>query len=249
LDSAPGEGKTRFGYNPQAVWKAIAGVGVQPNADPGSGERFVSWPWLTGHISVDLWREYLRKFTLDELFAYSQSPNPGHNSRRKTAFDVISEMVKARMTREEVEELDENGKPTGKKVHSREFDLLKDRGIKILSVGIRSLRFPAEVEKQLVDQWVGTWLQRAQEDVRQADQAQSEERNNGLELALKDYAAACSQNLANVLANDLTVGMTPSLEHLVRGTLKLSIREIELNPRLTNQKTNLVELLDWIRKE
>ena len=248
LDCNPGEGKTHFGYDPQAVWRAIAGVGIQPEAEPGSDQRHVTWEWLPGHVAVDLWREYLRKFTLDELFAYSPGQNHG-NSRRKTAFDIISQMVKGRMVSEEVEELGETGIPTGKKIHSREFQILKERGIKIHFVNIRDLRFPAEVEKQLVDQWIATWMQRAQEEVRQSERFQAEERNRGQELAQKEYAASSLQPLADALANDPTIGAAPSLVLLLQGTLKLCIRELELNPRVTNQKSNLVELVEWVRKQ
>ncbi|HEX9027746.1 MAG TPA: hypothetical protein VF823_01145, partial [Anaerolineales bacterium] len=249
LDCEPGAGNTGFGYEPQAVWKAIAGVGIQPNAPPGSEERLVSWDWLPGHVAVDLWREYLRKYTLDELFAYSQKQNDGREPRQQTAFDIIRQMVRCRMEEEEVDEYNDTGAMTGKKVPSREFQILKDRGIKILSVSIRSLRFPLEVEKQLVDQWIATWLQRAQEEVRRSERVQAEERNTGQEQALKDYAAGATQVLAGVLESDASIGPNQSLEMLLQGTLKLCIRELELNPRMTNQKAGLVELIEWIRKQ
>ena len=111
------------------------------------------------------------------------------------------------------------------------------------------MRFPAEVEKQLVDQWIATWMQRAQEEVRQSERFQAEERNRGQELAQKEYAASSLQPLADALANDPTIGAAPSLVLLLQGTLKLCIRELELNPRVTNQKSNLVELVEWVRKQ
>ncbi|GAB4415622.1 MAG: hypothetical protein Kow002_00850 [Anaerolineales bacterium] len=70
-DHLPG---SRFGYidtenqedNP--VFKAIAGEGVNPDL-PGEASRHrVSWNQLPALIAVDLWREYLGKFTLKELF-------------------------------------------------------------------------------------------------------------------------------------------------------------------------------------
>jgi hypothetical protein len=248
LDCTPGMGKTLFGYDPQSAWKAIAGVGIQPEAELGSDQRRVTWEWLPGHVAVDLWREYLRKYTLDELFAYSPSQNHG-NSRRETAFDIISQMVKARLVSDEVEELDETGIPTGKKIHSREFQILKERGIKMHFVNIRNLRFPSEVENQLVDQWIATWLQRAQEEVRQSERFQTEERNRGQELAQKEYAVFSLQPLADALVNNPTLEAAPSLVLLLQGTLKLCIRELELNSRVTTQKSNLVELVEWIRKQ
>ncbi len=236
LDSIPGEGKTGFGYDPQAVWNAIAGVGIKPEAELGSDQRIVSWDWLPGHVAVDLWREYLRKYTLDELFVFSTTQNPERNFQRKTAFDIIAQMVRARMTAEEVEELDDTGHVTGKKIHSREYQILKERGIKILSVSIRSLHFPAEVEKQLVDQWFGTWLQRAQEEERQSERTQAEERNNGQELALKEYATASSQLLANALAKDLSIDANRSLELLLQGTLKVMCPRARAQPKVDEPK-------------
>jgi len=104
LRGEPNEGSTRFGYNPDSVWRAIAHEAVRPDADPESDEYMASWNWLPLRLAIDLWREYLRKFTLDELFTFSSAIRNGND---RTAFDVINEMVKLRLTRPEVPELDD----------------------------------------------------------------------------------------------------------------------------------------------
>ncbi|MFH1183676.1 MAG: hypothetical protein V1755_01380 [Chloroflexota bacterium] len=63
----PGRPGSRFGFLPDSIERAARGEGV--NVDPVSARRFhVAWNQLPGLIAVDLWREYLAKFTLDELF-------------------------------------------------------------------------------------------------------------------------------------------------------------------------------------
>jgi hypothetical protein len=69
---------SRFGYtdsenqedNP--VFKAIAGEGINPDILAGKPKHRVAWNQLPALIAVDLWREYLGKFTLKELFEAGQ---------------------------------------------------------------------------------------------------------------------------------------------------------------------------------
>ncbi|MGE5223438.1 MAG: hypothetical protein ACM3PY_13465, partial [Omnitrophica WOR_2 bacterium] len=250
LNSTSGEGNTMFGYDPQSVWGAIAREGINPSALPGSDKRIVSWDWLPSHLAVDLWREYLRKFTLDELFTISENPeqlaSPGE---RRTAYDTITTMIRERMISPEVEELDDMGRPTGVKKASKEYEILKERGIQILSLGVRRLLFPREVENQLVEQWKGSWLKRAHDEMKEIERYHAEARNTGQDQAWKEYASSTSQVLAGALATNPEIDMATSLELLVQGTLKLCLRDLDLAPRLTNQKTTLVDLIEWIRKQ
>jgi len=53
----------------KAIEKAIIiGEGINPNFPPESLRHRVPWNQLPALLAVDLWREYLAKFTLDELF-------------------------------------------------------------------------------------------------------------------------------------------------------------------------------------
>lgn len=71
----PGEPGSRFGFLKQSVERAARGEGV--NVDVASARRsHVAWNQLPGLIAVDLWREYLAKFTLDDLFSARFAPPP-----------------------------------------------------------------------------------------------------------------------------------------------------------------------------
>jgi hypothetical protein len=250
LDSEPGSGRSQFGFNPVAVWKAIAREGVNPDALVDSDRRHVAWNWLPVYLAVDLWREYLRKFTLDELF----STLPGSNGRgdprdvRMTAFDTISRKMNERMTSPEVDELDERGTNTGRKKRSLEFDILKDRGLRVFGARAHSLRFPPMVEEKLVDQWKATWLDRAQAERKDVERVHAVQRHEGQELALKTFASAVSQSIVNKIDDKLRMGIGEGLEASVHGTFRMATRETNLYPRITNQISGLSEIMEWIRK-
>jgi hypothetical protein len=269
LDSVPGEGGTQFGYKAGSAWKAIAREGVDPKAEPGTVHRQIDWSYLPAHIAVDLWREYLRKFTLDQLFTFTGSeemstqalllPPPDEDEiipdtgtvalPRFTAFDVILQNMRERMTHLEADELDEYGRRTNIRRPSKEHEMLQSRGVKIIAVTVNRLRFPEEVEKRLVDQWQATWLERAREEVRLVDVIQARKRLEGQDRAAKEFAIATSQPLGLALENQQDVSTKESLRMLVQGTLKLCVREVELAPHITDQKSTLVELIEWIGKQ
>jgi len=75
IDASPAKDEeegSRFGFDPEAVRKAITGEGINPNAQDDAHRRHVAWNQLPALIAADLWREYLSKFTWAELFEVSQ---------------------------------------------------------------------------------------------------------------------------------------------------------------------------------
>ena len=70
IDAKPaptGKNGSHFGFNAEAVEKAAKSEGINPNTS-SEEKRRVEWNQLPTLIAVDLWREYLSKFTLSELF-------------------------------------------------------------------------------------------------------------------------------------------------------------------------------------
>jgi hypothetical protein len=65
--ASPGKIGSHFGFNADAVEKAARSEGMNPNTT-SEEKRRVEWNQLPALIAVDLWREYLSKFTLSELF-------------------------------------------------------------------------------------------------------------------------------------------------------------------------------------
>ena len=73
--AGPGETGSRFGFNAEAVERAARSEGINPNSITEEKRR-VPWNQLPGLMAAELWREYLSKFTLNELFEASQKPLP-----------------------------------------------------------------------------------------------------------------------------------------------------------------------------
>ena len=255
LDSEPGEGGTMFGYNPRAVWSAIASEAIDPDQPVEARSRHIPWNWLPVYLAADLWREYLRKFTLNELFSILEPPRTKSDMEaRQTVFEWIEHLVFTRMTEAEIEHLDEVGRPSNQKIASREFEILQDRGIRIHNISITNLRFPESVEEQLQGNWKATWLERAQQERDSVIRQQSYEKLLGEEKALLDFADAGSQFLGPILkenANmpELLPDDSETLELLVRGNLNQCIRDPDLRSRLSTENTLLIELIEWIRRQ
>ncbi len=78
IDAEPagqGEKGSHFGFNADAVEKAARSEGINPYST-SEEKRRVEWNQLPALIAADLWREYLGKFTLTELFDPSLSTLP-----------------------------------------------------------------------------------------------------------------------------------------------------------------------------
>ncbi|MGZ9221092.1 MAG: hypothetical protein ACXW4Q_03210 [Anaerolineales bacterium] len=123
-----GEPGSRFGYrtgirkkdreneknDKEAIRKAILGEGVNPNEQADSPRHRVAWNQLPALLAVDVWREYVSKFTLDELFKPEQlvpplppqPPQPTEEEidplsrpiqvggRRETVQDILTRMLR-----------------------------------------------------------------------------------------------------------------------------------------------------------
>lgn len=70
IDAEPARGRrpgSRFGYHPESVLRAIRGEGIEVQTR-SEGPQRVRWNQLPALLAADLWREYLSKFTFDQLF-------------------------------------------------------------------------------------------------------------------------------------------------------------------------------------
>jgi hypothetical protein len=317
IDASPAKDEeegSRFGFDPEAVRKAITGEGINPNAQDDAHRRHVAWNQLPGLIAADLWREYLSKFTWAELFEVSQpittltppaptpvadipqalpqavTPSSGlemsiagmfhelnrflvgigdrcERSEQKTVKDVlptsesatepeaaepqpetalesINHMIKARMTAPKVILLDESGKPGEDFIDSHEYRLLERRGIKVLSAGVSSLRFPPNIEDQLVHQWSTTWLDSAKADSQRIDRLRGFVELSGQLEAERQYAQSLSSNLLRhrpeTEKDTLKVLMIRSRDELVR--------DDRMHRRASMEREELEELIQRVER-
>jgi len=248
LDNKPNEGQTEFGFNANTIWKANGREGIDPKKGEDMQQRRVRWDWLPAFVAVEIWREYLGKFTIGELFA------PPNRLVDETGLQRILKFVNARLTEARVEHLNEFGKPSGKgKVISPEYMRLRERGLRVEKVIIANINFPEEVERRILGQWRDRWQDQARTTETQAMNLRSKKRIEGEQTALKDFADKATQLLGDHLINSapqssLFPDVSQSLELLVRGTHDQIVMDDMLRSRVTNEKQDLVELIEWIRR-
>jgi 23S rRNA pseudoU1915 N3-methylase RlmH len=267
-DSGPG---SRFGFDENAVFKAISKEGINPNAPDEA--RHVAWNQIPALIAADLWREFAAKFTLSQLFEPSQPalpeipqpqqpdlieglrplprPHAGFfarllrainrsiekrleeaeggkkvevraaaepagpapkDSRPKTALQIITQMIKARMTQGLVPILDESGRLLDGQGVSEEYKKLQERGLKVVSVSIGGLRLPPAIEERSIKEWNANWLVNAQAERERIERRTAFVAEDGKQTALLDYAGDLSKSLVKERPRNLEAALLALLE-------------------------------------
>jgi hypothetical protein len=251
LEGNPGEGDSYYGYNAKAVGDAIFHKGIDPSVPADTRQRDRTWDWLPAQLIVNLWREYLHKFTLNELFIYPQDPESD-----EPVIKHIREAIRDRLTHPEgAKEIDEKGiigERPGEP--SREYKLLKDRGIHVIAANVQALRFPPHIEEQLIEEWVPKWKKEA--NVRSirtrisVAQTQAQALENGKAL----FVLEASKLLANALDEAKKQGDDPpelsdSLEKVLAGTLNQCMTNEFVYMNLVDEQQNLQSLINWVRRQ
>jgi len=329
----PAEGKpgSRFGYrtgitkkdleneetDKEAIRRAILGEGINPGELTDSPRRRVAWNELPASLAVDVWREYVSKFTLDELFKSEQlvphpapqlpqpteeeidplsqplqvtskrnsfqdnltafirelnllmdkaikwlegsekedkklaSPPPftsesnrKHEPQKKTALQVINEMVNARMTRSEVDFLDDHGRRGEGKIPSPEYDLLVSRGLEVNGVSIHTLRLDPEIEDAIQKRWSASWLSNANTERSQIERKRNIMESTGQEKAMRQYADLLSSDLVR----KKPVGPRDTLKILLMRTKSIIIQDDQLRKRMGDEQQELDDIIRWIEE-
>lgn len=252
LDATSGDGGSLFGFIESSVKKAVIHEAIVPGQ--GDGERqTIPWDWLPAHLAADLWREYLRKFTLNQLFDIlprepDAFPSGDTSEFDRTDFDRIVEAVNKRLKQEKVPVLNEVGELVeGEDQISREHKLLEEHGIKVLSVKIDNLRM--KDEKKLIDRWRATWLQQAL-----IQQANTEKRGQiRAEKAETEAIMEFANTIANPVYRDLSSGMKDrpdainTLYELLRSTRSSIVRDPNLIPQLNDELDSIDLIMEWLK--
>ncbi len=253
LEPGAGERRVGFHYNESAVRRWVIMEGKQISTGRGENQPHVPLDKLPAYLAVDVWREYLQKFTLSEMFAL---PSPG-SQQQETKLETILRMVRLRLTKNEVDELDESGNPTGNQVFSREYEILQACGIRVDAVVINRLRFEPLVEKKLLDEWVANWLTRAQIEHKQIEIERGLKQQEGKQDALLWFAEAATRRLTPGMLEqprpldprERAYRMRVVLEKLVLGTLDGYRSDSQLYPSLVNELIQLGEIINYLREQ
>lgn len=164
----------------------------------------------------------------------------------KTALQVINEMVAARLTQPRVDILSDTGQRGQGQVDSEEYQLLQDRGLKVLGVSISNIRLNPSLEDQIIKQWSTTWLKTAKRESEQLDR-----RRNVLETAVQERAQVKYVSRLSREINDNSRRGRPEIKGLLKALLLRSramIRSGEYSDQLRRRMVmELQEIEDMIR--
>ncbi len=161
---------------------------------------------------------------------------------KKTALQVINEMVLARLTQPAVDVLDDNGVRGTGKIPSLEHQLLQERGIEVQRVSIFNLRFNRTIEETIIGRWSTTWLLNAQAESEQVERKRNLVETAGYEQAIRQYADFLSKDLMQ----KRPVGIKETLKTLLLRTRTLIMNNPQLRQRMSEEQQDLENIIRWI---
>jgi hypothetical protein len=142
-----------YGFDADAVRNAITREVIQLRASENSKAR-MEWNKLPAHLVVNIWREYVRKFKLNDLFA----------SSGVSGLQTIEEAINKRVKQPNVEALDDTGGQSGEWIESLEYKQLQSRGLEIKEVRIHNILFDPAMEEQMIQLWSAEWMNIAKKE-------------------------------------------------------------------------------------
>ena len=159
------------------------------------------------------------------------------DSRPKTAMQIISQMVKARMTQTFVPVLDESGRLLDGRAISEEYRKIQDRGIRIISVSISTPRLTSTIEYRTIKEWTTNWLANAKAERKRIDQRTTFVTEDAKQTALKDYVNDLSASLIKTGPADIEA----AVKILVERSRNEIIRDDRLVSRMNREPAKPAE--------
>jgi hypothetical protein len=211
--------------------QCLSGAPWPPNVESGAGVRRFSQK----HIAVSL-----------ERLTYVRTPSATKAApQKKTAIQVINDMVKARLTQPEVDFLDDHGKRVpGKTIPSPEYKLLQSRGLEVRGTSIGTLRFPPVIEEAVIKRWSATWFNNARDESKQIERRRQIITTAGQEKAISKYAEKLSADLLRKQPK----GVPNTLKTLVTRTRNIILEDELLRQRMTTDDQDLFDSFEEIIK-
>ncbi len=222
---------SRYGYNAQAVFNAVTREVIELDNDDRSR---LEWRYLPASLVANLWREYARKFRLEDLF-----PAEGVSGLK-----TIEEMINRRLKRAEVVALDDTGLPTGEALPSLEYRQLTERGLEVLEIRIHNTTLEPAIEEQIVKNWRNEWSKIADREAELLNERENLIETVAQSEALKYFARLASQKFENPIAPPADVYTT--LQSLIDPVKETLLNESRDNKQLESDMKKLDEVWKWL---
>ena len=225
---------SQYGYDEEAVRNAITREVIQLGTTDNTKVR-MEWTKLPSHLVVNIWREYIRKFKLSELFT----------STGISGLQTIEDMINKRVKQSDVVALDDTGIPTGEWLESLEFKQLESRGLEIMEVRIHNVLFEQEIENQIISQWSTEWMNLAKKE-----ENQLKEKEALIETASRDEA---SKSFAKIASRQFSGKPTlpqqnpfKTLQLLIQPLKEYILFESSANTDMEKELRKLDDIWKWL---
>jgi hypothetical protein len=230
---------SQYGYDPHSVRNAVMGEVIRLDASVNQKVR-MEWNKLPEHLVVNIWREYVRKFKLEELFALKENSGDPPLS----GLQFIEEMINKRVKQDHVEALDDAGGKTGEWLESLEYKQLKERGLEITAVRIHNLLFDLPLEEKRINEWSAEWMK-----IAKREEALLKEKETLIETAARNNAAkylagTASSRFVNPIAPPQE--MYATLRELIEPLRDAVLTENRLGSGMDIELRKMDEILKWL---
>jgi hypothetical protein len=236
-DQMPSEGGviSQYGFDPIAVRNAITREVVMLNASEGKQQTRMEWNRLPAHLVVNLWREYIRKFKLSDLFTTNDI----------SGLQTIENMINKRVGLPNVVALDDTGLPTGEWTESLEYRQLESRGLEITEVRIHNVLLDQAIESSMIESWSADWLNLAKKEEALLKETEALIETAAREEASKKFALIASEKIGN---KPTMPQQTPfkTLQLLIEPLRDFIIKESSANNDMEKELRKLDEIWKWL---
>ena len=182
------EAEPREGRNPEKPPFEFHRLSVERAVYGHVFSEFEDLPWteLPLRVGVDLWREEVKRWSLNDLLPRSDGQSP---------VDQIGTEIFAKLQASTDDIKAEERIPA-----SREATIIQSRGIRILDLSIRNLRVPEEIQAERQLQWRERWSGAVQDELADATEQ------------VEDYRRQGNRDAHQLLLSSLTVSLAEQLE-------------------------------------
>lgn len=225
---------SQYGYDPNSVRNAITREVIYHDTSDNKKVR-LEWNKLPEHLVVNLWREYVRKLKLSELFAADSGKD----------LNFIENLINKRVKEKDVVALDDTGDPTGEWVESIEYRQLESRGVQIMDVRIHNVYFEPSIEQQTIEQWSAEWLNMAKSEESQLKLMETLIGNASRDEASKSFARIAAQQFGGKPSMP-QLNPFKTLQLLIQPLKEFILGESTPNSNVETELRKLDEIWKWL---
>ncbi|MGD2058720.1 MAG: hypothetical protein PVI04_08310 [Anaerolineales bacterium] len=227
-EAEPREGrnpeKPPFEFHRPSVEKAVYGHVFSEFDD-------VPWAELPLRVALDLWREEIKRWSLDDLLE--------HDGQQHALGQIRSSILSKLKPAEDPTDAD-----IEQDAH-REAAIIRSRGIRILDVHLHSLRVPPEIQAERQLQWRERWSGAVQDELADATEQVERYRQQGLTEANRQLLDNITASLDELLAAGQHPARRDSLNLIIADTIRMLNQE-DLHPESRTIASQLQDIIETL---